>query len=61
MVRPGGSAAGVVAGARGMTQDGALLRAYREHGRELLSFLARRLRCLATAGDLVQDLYLRLP
>jgi RNA polymerase sigma factor (sigma-70 family) len=44
-----------------VAQDSALLRAYRDHGRELLGFLARRLRCLSTAGDLVQDLYLRLP
>ena len=41
-------------------QNPVLLVAYREHERELVRFLARRLRCVATAHDLAQDLYVKL-
>lgn len=37
-----------------------LLRSYREHERELVRFLARRLRCVVTAHDLLHDLYVKL-
>ncbi|UUX48885.1 RNA polymerase sigma factor [Nisaea acidiphila] len=38
----------------------ALLRAYREHEQELVSYLARRLNSFSTARDLAHDLYLKL-
>lgn len=40
--------------------DTALSRVYREHEGELIRFLARRLRCVFTARDLAQDVYLKL-
>ena len=40
--------------------DSALLQAYRENERDLIRFLARRLRCAFTARDLAQDVYLKL-
>lgn len=40
--------------------DSALLQAYRENERDLIRFLARRLRCVFTARDLAQDVYLKL-
>lgn len=42
------------------TEDGLLLRAFFERRENLLLFLAARTRCMATAEDLVQDLYLKL-
>ncbi|KZD07848.1 RNA polymerase sigma factor [Oceanibaculum pacificum] len=41
-------------------QNVILLQAYRAHERELVRFLARRLRCVATARDLAHDLYVKL-
>jgi RNA polymerase sigma-70 factor (ECF subfamily) len=40
--------------------DGPLLRAFLEKREALLLFLAARTRCMATAEDLLQDLYLKL-
>ena len=40
--------------------DGPLVRAFFEKRENLLLFLAARTRCMATAEDLVQDLYLKL-
>lgn len=40
--------------------DGPLIRAFFEKREGLLLFLAARTRCMATAEDLVQDLYLKL-
>jgi RNA polymerase sigma-70 factor (ECF subfamily) len=40
--------------------DPRLLRAFLENHRDLVRFLSRRLRCLFTARDLAQDVYLRL-
>jgi RNA polymerase sigma factor (sigma-70 family) len=40
--------------------DPRLLRAFLEHQRDLVRFLSRRLRCLFTARDLTQEIYLRL-
>jgi RNA polymerase sigma factor (sigma-70 family) len=40
--------------------DPRLLRAFLDNHRELVRFLSRRLRCLFTARDLVQEVYLRL-
>ena len=37
-----------------------LLRAYVEHHSSLVRFLAKRLRCVATARDVVQDVYFRI-
>lgn len=41
-------------------EDGPLIRAFFEKRENLLLFLAARTRCMATAEDLVQDLYLKL-
>ena len=41
-------------------EDGPLIRAFFERRENLLLFLAARTRCMATAEDLVQDLYLKL-
>lgn len=41
-------------------EDGPLFRAFIEKRESLLLFLAARTRCMATAEDLVQDLYLKL-
>jgi len=40
--------------------DPRLLRAFLENHRDLVRFLSRRLRCLFTARDLAQEVYLRL-
>lgn len=40
--------------------DGPLIRAFFEKRENLLLFLAARTRCMATAEDLVQDLYLKI-
>lgn len=40
--------------------DGPLIRAFFEKRESLVLFLAARTRCMATAEDLVQDLYLKL-
>ena len=42
------------------TEDGPLLRAFFQKRENLLLFLAARTRCMATAEDLLQDLYLKL-
>lgn len=39
---------------------GSLLQVYHQHERELVGFLARRLKCVATAGDVAHDLYVKL-
>jgi len=41
-------------------EDGPLFRAFLEKRENLLLFLAARTRCMATAEDLLQDLYLKL-
>lgn len=41
-------------------QDTALSDSYREHERDLIRFLMRRLRCAFTARDLAQDIWLKL-
>ncbi len=41
-------------------QDSVLHRSFRDHQRDLLRFLMRRLRCAFTARDLAHDLYLKL-
>lgn len=41
-------------------ENGPLIRAFFERRENLLLFLAARTRCMATAEDLVQDLYLKL-
>lgn len=41
-------------------QDSALHRSFRDHHRDLVRFLMRRLRCAFTARDLAHDLYLKL-
>jgi RNA polymerase sigma-70 factor (ECF subfamily) len=40
--------------------DPSLLRAFLDNHRDLVRFLSRRLRCLFTARDLAQEVYLRL-
>ncbi len=40
--------------------DSTLHQTYHAHERELIRFLARRLRCMATARDMAQDIYLKL-
>ena len=42
------------------TDDSPLVRAFFEKRENLLLFLAARTRCMATAEDLLQDLYLKL-
>jgi RNA polymerase sigma factor (sigma-70 family) len=42
------------------TEDSALVRTFFEKRENLLLFVAARTRCMATAEDLVQDLYLKL-
>jgi RNA polymerase sigma-70 factor (ECF subfamily) len=44
----------------GRAEDSPLVRAFFEKRENLLLFLAARTRCMATAEDLVQDLYLKL-
>ncbi|MBU1375096.1 MAG: sigma-70 family RNA polymerase sigma factor [Alphaproteobacteria bacterium] len=41
-------------------EDGPLIRAFFEKRESLLLFLAARTRCMATAEDLIQDLYLKI-
>jgi RNA polymerase sigma factor (sigma-70 family) len=45
---------------RNAADDGALVQAFFEKRESLLLFLASRTRCMATAEDLIQDLYLKL-
>ncbi|MFC4313741.1 RNA polymerase sigma factor [Steroidobacter flavus] len=46
-------------GGEGLEQAPSLVRAFSEHQGDLIRFLAKRLRCLFTARDVAQEVYLR--